>query len=140
MLAEAIAKTSFNDLEFRITTRANETKWMAVSWQPMYDDQQHHGFRSSVRDITERQVLKEQLRLYTEHLEQLVDTEIEQISSLVHQMYQLYKRNPIRPSELEVVTTVRSVLSLLDPTARCYRVDLQVQAPQTPVCAKLPEG
>lgn len=66
MLDDAISLKSYNDLEFEIVTREGLTRWMAVSWQPMYDDDgKHLGFRTSVRDITDRQSLKEQLRLYT---------------------------------------------------------------------------
>lgn len=83
---------SINDIYFRVV--ANYTydweswhdpqgRWMAVSWQPMYDGAgKHLGFRTSVRDITDRQKLKEQLRLYTEHLEQLVQERTSRIAQL----------------------------------------------------------
>ena len=55
MLEAAIDRQSHNDLEFQIVTRDGETRCMAVSWQPMYhDDGTHLGFRTSVRDITDR--------------------------------------------------------------------------------------
>jgi hypothetical protein len=210
MLDDAIAKRSHNDLEFEIVTREGDRRWMAVSWQPMYgDDGAHLGFRTSIRDITDRQGLKEKLRLYTEHLEQivqersekiaqleqhrrkmeklaalgelaagvaheinnplagirnafalfksgltpehehyellgLVDDEIERISSIVHQMYQLYRRNPQAATELTVEKTLRDVICLLEPIARRYRVAIRMLPEHATDCqtthARLPEG
>ncbi len=34
IIREALQGSSGNDVEFRITTKANNTKWFAVSWQP----------------------------------------------------------------------------------------------------------
>ena len=55
-LQEAIDKRlSTNDLEFRISHKDESIRWMAISWQPIYDSQDTHiGQRASVRDITSR--------------------------------------------------------------------------------------
>ncbi|TWT46948.1 PAS fold protein [Thalassoglobus neptunius] len=59
MLRAAVAGESRNDVEFRIRTAGGEVRWMAVSWQPMHaDDGQDLGFRTSVRNITERQIFE----------------------------------------------------------------------------------
>ena len=67
-----------------------------------------------------------------EHYEllELVDAEIERISSIVHQMYQLYRRNPQQATDITVEKTLRDVLYLLDPIARRHQVRL-VTLPQT---------
>jgi len=72
-----------NDVEFRSIHRDGHAFWMAVSWQPMYNEAGSHlGFRTSIRDITERQQLREQLRLHAAHLEQLVQERTAQITQL----------------------------------------------------------
>lgn len=205
-LDDAISRKPYNDLEFEILTRDGQERWMAVSWQAMYGgDGQHLGFRTSVRDITDRQGLKEQLRLYTEHLEQLVqertariaqleqnrrqmeklaalgelaagvaheinnplagirnafalfrsslavdhehyellelvDKEIDRISSIIHQMYQLYRRNPQQVTEFSLTKAIGEVLCLLEPIARRYQVDLASQPLDDPTLVTLPEG
>ena len=83
VLRDAIAGGSGNDVEFRLVRRDGSTVWAAVSWQPIYDDAQRHlGHRTSVRDITERHQLREELRLHNQHLEQLVQERTAKIAQL----------------------------------------------------------
>ena len=183
VLLDARSGGSGNDLEFRINHRNGSERWMAVSWQPMYDRSGSHlGFRASVRDIAERHQLREELRLHNEHLEQLVqertariaqleqqrlqmeklaalgqlaagvahevnnplagirnafalfksnlspsdehfdlleliDGEIERISAITHQMYQLYRPSQQSPSKFDVEHSVHEVAALLGPLA-----------------------
>jgi signal transduction histidine kinase len=172
---------------------------MSISWQPMYDLQEEYlGFRTSVRDVTERRKLRDQLRLHAEHLEQLVqerteklrqlenrqrqmeklaalgqlaagvaheinnplagmrnafelikstltpqhehydllalvDREIERISGIVHQMYQLYRRAPQQAAEFDLALIVREVIAMLENAAVKRQIAIRFKAPvQTP--------
>lgn len=206
MLNDAIDKQSYNDLEFQITTRDGQTRSMAVSWQPMFDcNGVHLGFRTSVRDTTDRQALKQQLALYTEHLEQvvqqrttqvaqlensrrqmekmaalgelaagvahevnnplagirnafalfrgdlpathehyglleLVDTEIERISRIIHQMYQLYRVNPQVAGDLRLKKIISDSVCLLEPVANRYGVRIVETINQPDAMVRLPES
>lgn len=193
VLGDANRGGSGNDLEFRGMHRDGSTRWMAVSWQPMYDEAQCHlGFRASVRDITERHQLREQLRLHNQHLEQLVqertariaqleehrlkmeklaalgqlaagvahevnnplagirnafalfkanlssddehyelleliDSEIERIRSITHQMYQLYRPAQQQAAVFDLQRATAEVVSLLQPLASTARVRVDWQ-------------
>lgn len=79
----ASAGDSGNNVEFQVLHRDRSLRWMAVSWQPMYDTSGCNlGFRASVRDIEEKHELREQLRLHNEHLEQLVQERTARIIQL----------------------------------------------------------
>lgn len=55
-------ETSCNDRELRCLCKDGSTKWISVSWQPIYDDEGRHiGTRSSMRDITENKATEEEL-------------------------------------------------------------------------------
>ncbi len=65
-------RTSGNDLSFRIQRQDGATRWMAISWQPIYNAEGIClGFRSSIRDITERVRADEEIRRRAAHLEAL---------------------------------------------------------------------
>lgn len=85
ILEAARQGTSGNDAEFRIQHRNGATKWVAISWQPISAiDEGPLGFRTSVRDVTDRRRLRDQLRLHAEHLEQLV----QERTARIHQLEQ----------------------------------------------------
>ncbi|MBD3158170.1 MAG: PAS domain S-box protein [Candidatus Lokiarchaeota archaeon] len=65
-----------NDLTFRIVTKDGITKWMALSWQPICDENDNPaGIRTSARDIGER--IKATKRLQAQKRE---------LSEFAHQM------------------------------------------------------
>jgi PAS domain S-box-containing protein len=206
VLADAQMRASGDDVDFQAVHRRGETRWMSLCWQPMYDGSTTYlGFRTSVRDVTERRMLRDQLRLHAEHLEQLVqertarlwqleqrqqkmeklaslgqlaagiaheinnplagirnafaliksglsqdhehfelleliDREIERISGITHQMYQLYRRNPQQPADFAMERTVGEVIYVLENAARKHQVRLQCVSPPAPIHVWLVEG
>lgn len=85
-------QTAGENLDFRSMSRNGESRWMSLSWQPMYGQHGHYlGFRTSVRDVTERRALREQLRLHAEHLEQLVQERTERVRQLEQRQRQMEK-------------------------------------------------
>jgi PAS domain S-box-containing protein len=190
VLASARERTSGESVDVRAIHRNGETRWVSLSWQPMYAASGRYlGFRTSVRDVTERHKLRDELRLHAEHLEQLVqertarlrqleqrqrqmeklaalgqlaagvaheinnplagirnafelfksavspedenfelleliDREIERISGIVLQMYQLYRRSPARPSEFSMARILGEVIALLENVAKKRGVHL----------------
>lgn len=207
MLEEAKRGSARNDLEFETLHRDGSARWMAVSWQPMYTEQGVYlGFRTSVRDVTQRREMRDELRRHAEHLEQLVqertarihklerqrrqmekaaalgqlaagvaheinnplagirnafeliktdltpesesfglvelvDREIERIASIVHQMYQLYRRSPQTPIEFEIDQMVAEVVWMLNSVARKFQVELDTTRPSGAYTyVFLPEG
>lgn len=197
VLQDAQNGGSGNDVEFQLVHRNGSVRWAAVSWQPMYDERQKPlGFRASVRDITERHQLRDQLRLHNQQLEQvvqertariaqleehrlkmeklaalgqmaagvahevnnplagirnafalfkanlpvddenyelleLIDSEIERISTITHQMYQLYRPSQQSPARCDLIQVVDSVVVLVKPTAERSRVRVTPVSGQT---------
>jgi signal transduction histidine kinase len=204
--AAARDQTPGENLDFRIISHDGQLQWMSLSWQPMYAAEGGYlGYRTSVRDVTERRALREQLRLHAEHLEQLVqerterlwqlerrqsqmerlvalgqlaagvaheinnplagirnafeliksslspahehfeligliDKEIDRISGITHQMYQLYKRAPQQPCEFAIAQTVHEVIYMLASTANKRQIQLRFDSPDDPLRVTLVEG
>ncbi|MCA9075871.1 MAG: ATP-binding protein, partial [Planctomycetaceae bacterium] len=57
----------------------------------------------------------------------LIDSEIERISSITHQMYQLYRPSQQAPSKFDLHRTITNVIVLLEPLATKSNVDVIVQ-------------
>jgi signal transduction histidine kinase len=179
---------------------------MNLSWQPIYAEQGTYlGFRTSIRDVTDRHKLREELRMHAGHLEQLVqertaklrqleqrqrqmeklaalgqlaagvaheinnplagmrnafeliksslspqhehyellelvDREIERISAIIHQMYQLYRRSPQRASTFSFTQILNEVVYLLEGTASKRGVKLNCEVGDRKMEVFLPEG
>jgi two-component system, sporulation sensor kinase C len=204
-LIDARRQTSGEDLEFHCIHKSGESRWLSLAWQPMYDSGVYLGFRTSIRDVTDRHNLREELRLHLEHLEQLVqertarlrqleerqrqmeklaamgqlaagvaheinnplagirnafqliqadlppdsehfelielvDREFERISSIILQMYQLYRPNPQSASSFSIAQTVKDVVRLLEAAARKRNIKLAFTYEEETTIVWLPEG
>src|SRR6185295_6559503 len=92
ILAKALGRTSGEHIEFRSAHKSGETRWMNLSWQPMYAEHGNYlGLRTSIRDVTDRHKLREQLRLHAEHLEQLVQERTAKLRQLEQRQRQMEK-------------------------------------------------
>ncbi len=73
-LARALAGSSGNDIEFRICTKEGAVRWIAVSWQPIYDDTgEYLGTRSSMRDVSRRKAAERRMRAANDILRSLIN-------------------------------------------------------------------
>jgi two-component system sporulation sensor kinase C len=88
------------------------------------------------------ELIKSSLSPDNEHFELLglVDKEIERISGITHQMYQLYKRAPQQPGEFGITHSIEEVISILTSTAGQRQIRLSFESPGDPLRVKLVEG
>jgi two-component system, sporulation sensor kinase C len=92
VLIGARSRTSGESVDFQSLHRNGQMRWMSLSWQPMYDDLGTClGFRTSVRDVTDRRKLREELRLHAEHLEQLVQERTMKLREMEQRQRQMEK-------------------------------------------------
>ncbi len=60
---QAVRGSSGNDVPFRLRGKDGSIRWVAISWQPIHAaDGEHLGYRSSIRDISDRQRAEDALR------------------------------------------------------------------------------
>jgi len=89
--SQILNSTSGNDVEFRVCHRNGTTVWVAISWQPMVDKNQLLGFRTSIRDVSRKQKLRDELKQYAEQLEALVKQRTEHLQHLQRKQTQMEK-------------------------------------------------
>jgi PAS domain S-box-containing protein len=76
-------RSSGHDYPFRICRRDKVIRWMSVSWQPIYRDDNHYlGIRSSIRDITERKQAEEQLRKTSQYARSLIEASLDPLVTI----------------------------------------------------------
>jgi signal transduction histidine kinase len=71
---------------------------------------------------------------------ELIDREIERISAIIHQMYQLYRRSPQRANKFSLAQILREVVYLLEGTASKRGVKLHCDFGDESSEIFLPEG
>lgn len=83
----ALRGSSGNDLEFRVCHRDGTTRWAAISWQPLVVERfGPPGYRTSVRDIDERKLVEERLRLAEREAARSAEERTEFLASLSHEL------------------------------------------------------
>ncbi len=91
-LAAAQKGGSGNDLEFRVSRKDGRVAWGAISWQSVFDSgNQCRGYRTSVRDISERKRDEEELREAKAAAEQASRAKGEFLANMSHEI-----RSPIQ--------------------------------------------
>lgn len=209
LFASALSGSTGNDVEFRIRHKSGTLHWMAVSWQPIYDEQGVAlGYRTSIRDIQERKAaeaalrrseqrsrrMEEKVRQHALQLEALVversaevlrleeqraqmsklaalgelaagvaheinnplagiknvvhllldeglsesqrellkamNAEVDRMSGIVRQMYQLYRYQPLEANHFDLSAALREAVHVLHSTAQEAQVGVRFEMPE----------
>jgi PAS domain S-box-containing protein/putative nucleotidyltransferase with HDIG domain len=132
LLDEARAGSSGHDVELRVSHRDGSTFWAAVSWQPIFaPDGAPMGFRTSVRDITDRKRVEQVLRQARDELEMRVQdrtAELAQINEALQAEITERKRTEVALRESEerfrtAFTEAPVGMVLATPDARFVQVN-----------------
>jgi PAS domain S-box-containing protein len=88
------------------------------------------------------ELIKSSISPEHEHYEllELIDREIDRISAIIHQMYQLYRRSPQRASTFSISQVVSEVVYLLEGAAGKRGVKLQFESADQTIEVHLAEG
>ena len=82
-----VRHTSGNDMPVRIRRKDGSVRWCAVSWQPIYNAQGGcMGHRSSVRDISKRKKIAEELKTAKEAAEAASNAKSVFLANLSHEV------------------------------------------------------
>lgn len=149
LIAQVIARgergQSGNDVAFRIRRKDGELLWAAVSWQTLLDRSgQSLGFRTSVRDITERKLSEDALRDAHAEAERANRAKSRFLAAASHDLRQPLQaahlfaaalRIGLRENgDLELLDSIENALKsaneLLDALLDVSRLDAGVLAPQ----------
>ncbi|MFG0260878.1 MAG: sensor histidine kinase, partial [Novipirellula sp. JB048] len=87
-------------------------------------------------------LLKADVQRDQEHLEflEMIDSDIERISSITHQMYQLYRPGPRHRVCFTIEKAIADVVVLLEPILHQAKVTIDLQFSDSPTQVTLPEG
>lgn len=145
LLDSALAGTSGNDVEFRISRKDGHIGWAAVSWQPMIGAcGELLGVRTSVRDISWRKSAEESLRLAKADAERANKAKSRFLAAASHDLRQplqaisMYvaalRRRPLDRDSQVIISDIRQCLAagseLLEDLVDISRLDAGVVVPE----------
>ncbi len=133
LLRQILDSTTGNDVEFRIRHRNGTIVWVAISWQPMKDSERTLGFRTSVRDISRKQMLRDELKRYAEQLEQMVKDRTASLRKLERRQAQMEKLAALGQLAASVAHEINNPLAGIRNALTLIQSDLAADHPQHPI-------
>ena len=144
LLMGARTGTSGNDVEFKFHTKAGKTGWAAVSWQQMRNGAgQSLGFRTSMREISERKKAEAVLRVAMAEAERANAAKTRFLAAVSHDLRQplqaiamfiaTLQSSPPKAQQAEILDDVQFCLEscneLLDDLLDISRLDAGAVTP-----------
>jgi PAS domain S-box-containing protein len=120
LLDSARKGSSGNDVEFRIQRRDGDIAWGAVSWQPISDaDGKLMGFRTSVRDISERKQAEDALKVAMKEAENASSAKSRFLAAVSHDLRQPIQAISLYIGALSQMNQDKSTLEILENIRLC---------------------
>jgi len=121
-LASAGEGSSGNDVEFRIMRKDGAIGWAAVSWQPILDDDMNAlGFRTSMRDISQRKQAEEALRRAMADSERAGNAKSRFLAAASHDLRQPLQAMSMFVGALDHIETDEQSAGIIESIRKCLR-------------------